>query len=146
MSRTGALYLEDVEDGRSVYLNGARLNTVTRHKAYSGAARSIAQLYDFQRAPENLERMTFASPDSGERVSRMWQLPRSHAELVARREALIAWAETHFGFMGRSPDHVASTIAGFRMGSAVYEDHGRERAQAVHDYYAYARDGCTSHL
>ena len=140
MPRTGAQYLEDVEDGRSVYLNGARLDTVTRHEAFGGAARSIARLYDFQRAPENVERMTFASPDTGDRVSRMWQLPRNHAELVARREALVAWAETHFGFMGRSPDHVASTIAGFHMGSAVYEDHGRARAQAVRDYYAFARD------
>ena len=108
------------EDGRSVYLNGARINTVTRHKAYSGAARSIARLYDFQCAPENLERMTFESPQTGDRVGRMWQLPRSHGDLVARREALVAWAETHFGFMGRSPDHVASTIAGFCMGSGVY--------------------------
>ena len=140
MPRTGAQYLEDVEDGRNVYLNGARINTVTRHKAYSGAARSIAWLYDFQRAPENLERMTFASPETGDRVSRMWLLPRSHGDLVARREALVAWAETHFGFMGRSPDHVASTIAGFRMGSAVYEAHGKERAQAVRDYYDLARD------
>ena len=140
MPRTGAQYLEDVEDGRSVYLNGARINTVTRHKAYSGAARSIARLYDFQRAPENIERMTFESPATGDRVSRMWQLPRSHADLVARREALVAWAETHYGFMGRSPDHVASTIAGFRMGSHVYEAHGKARAQAVRDYYAFARD------
>ena len=140
MPRTGAQYLEDVEDGRSVYLNGARINTVTRHKAYSGAARSIARLYDFQRAPENIERMTFESPGTGDRVSRMWQLPRCHADLVARREALVAWAETHYGFMGRSPDHVASTIAGFRMGSHVYEAHGKKRAEAVRDYYAFARD------
>ena len=119
MPRTGTQYLEDVEDGRSVYLNGARINTVTRHEAYAGAARSIARLYDFQRAPENLERMTFESPETGDRVSRMWLLPRSHEDLVARREALVAWAETHCGFMGRSPDHVASTIAGFCMGSAV---------------------------
>ena len=70
----------------------------------------------------------------------MWQLPRNHADLVARRETLVAWAETHFGFMGRSPDHVASTIAGFHMGSAVYEEHGKERAQTVRDYYAFARD------
>ena len=140
MPRTGARYLKDVEDGRSVYLNGARINTVTRHKAYSGAARSTARLYDFQCAPENLERMTFESPQTGDRVGRMWQLPRSHGDLVARREALVAWAETHFGFMGRSPDHVASTIAGFCMGSGVYEGHGKERARAVRDYYAYARD------
>ena len=30
MPRTGAQQLEDLEDGRSVYINGARINTVTR--------------------------------------------------------------------------------------------------------------------
>ena len=140
MGRTGADYLRDIEDGRTVHLNGARLATITDHPAYRGAARSVANLYDFQSESENLGQMTFESPKTGTRVSRMWQLPTSYQELVARREALVGLAETHFGFMGRSPDHVASTISGFYMGSAVYEEHGAERVQAVRDYYEYARD------
>ena len=28
---------------------------------------------------------------------------------------MTAWAATHFGFMGPSPDHVASTLADFYM-------------------------------
>ena len=75
MGRTGSDYLRDVEDGRTVHLNGERLRTIPDHPAYRGAARSIARLYDFQREPDNLERMTFVSPGTGDRVSRMWQLP-----------------------------------------------------------------------
>ena len=140
MPRCGEAFLASLDDGRAIYLDGKRVDKITEHPAFRNAARSIANLYDYQANPENLEAMTFASPKTGERVSRMWQLPTSLEELVARREALTAWAETHFGFMGRSPDHVASTIAAFHMGSEIYEAHGAERAKAVRDYYEYARD------
>jgi 4-hydroxyphenylacetate 3-monooxygenase len=140
VSRSGSQFLQSLDDGRAVYLDGGRVSKVVGHPAFGGAARSIANLYDMQAAPENLEKMTFASPKTGDRVSRMWQLPTTYEELVTRREALTSWAETHFGFMGRSPDHVASTLAGFYMGSSIYEEHGAERAKGVRDYYEYARD------
>ena len=140
MARTGSQFLRNLDDGRAVYLDGKRVERVTDHPAFQNAARSVARLYDVQNEPGNRERMTFASPKTGERVNRMWQLPTSYEELVLRREALVAWAETHFGFMGRSPDHVASTLSAFYMGSALYEAHGAARAAAVRDYYEYARD------
>ena len=140
MTRSSAAYLKSLNDNRSVFLNGKAIENVTTHPAYQQAAKSIANLYDFQGAPENLERMTYQSPKTGNRVGRMWQLPTNYEELVNRREALTTWAETHYGFMGRSPDHVASTLAGFYMGSHVYAQHGSERVAAVEQYYEYARD------
>ncbi len=140
MHRSGADFLASLDDGRTIYLDGKRVGRVTDHPAFRNAARSIANLYDVQAAPENLEDMTFASPNTGKRVSRMWHLPTCLEELVDRRQALTKWAETHYGYMGRSPDHVASTIAAFHMGSHIYEEHGADRAKAVRDYYEYARD------
>jgi Aromatic ring hydroxylase len=84
--------------------------------------------------------MTFESPDTGRRVSKIWQLPTSYAELVERRGALEAWTELHYGFMGRSPDHVASCISGMYMGIDVFEQYDPARAGALRDYYKYARD------
>lgn len=138
--KTGADHLQSLRDGRRVYLNGQRVDDVVEHPAYRHAVRSVAHLYDFQAAPENVERMTWVSPSSGERVSRCWQLPRSYAELVQRREALTAWAECTYGFMGRSPDHVASCLGGMVMGLEVFERHNTARARALVDYFTYARD------
>ena len=101
---------------------------------------SYAELYDFQCQEENLELMTFVSPDSGDRVNRAWECPRSYDELVSRREAIASWNEVHYGFLGRSPDHVASTLAGFYMGLDTFEAYDKARAGAVADYYRYARD------
>src|SRR5262249_49831485 len=84
--------------------------------------------------------MTFASPDTERRVNRCWQLPESYAELADRRRALETWAELHFGFMGRSPDHVASCISGMFMGIELFEAYDKKRAAALRDYYRFARD------
>ena len=140
MSKTGAEHLASLQDGRAVYLDGRRIDDPIDHPAYRNAVRSAAALYDFQAAAENLERMTFAAPDSGARVNRCWQLPRCHAELVDRRRALADWSATNFGFLGRSPDHVASCLAGMYMGLEVFERHDSKRAAALADYFAYARD------
>jgi 4-hydroxyphenylacetate 3-monooxygenase len=137
--KSGEQHLQSLNDGRCVFLDGKRVANVGEHSSFRQAARSIARLYDYQALPENLERATFETP-TGHRVSRAWQLPTSYAELVTRREALVAWAQLHHGFMGRSPDHVASTIASMVMGIDVYERHAGGRAQSVRDYYAYARD------
>src|SRR5579872_7398735 len=110
--RTANSHLESLRDSREVYILGQRVADVTVHPAFQNSVASAAYLYDFQSAPENAQKMTFASPDTGDRVSRAWQLPASYPELAVRREALTSWAETHFGFMGRSPDHVASCIGG----------------------------------
>ena len=110
--KDGAHHITSLRDGREVWLRGARVSDVTTHPAYRGAVASAASLYDFQAAPANVERMTIALPNGACRVNRAWQLPRSYAELVERRRALEAWAAVHYGFMGRSPDHVASTLAG----------------------------------
>jgi 4-hydroxyphenylacetate 3-monooxygenase len=138
-ARTGAAHLKSLQDGRAVYIDGAKVDDVTEHRAFHHAVRSAALLYDFQARPENIERMTFLPPSGTARVNRCWEMPRSYDELVRRREALVAWSETNCGFMGRSPDHVASTLVGQVMGIEVFRRHGEARAKALLDYFDYAR-------
>jgi 4-hydroxyphenylacetate 3-monooxygenase len=135
--KSGADHLAALRDGRAVYLDGKRVDDVTEHPAYRNAVASAAGLYDYQAQPETIERMTFDC-GGGRRVSRCWQLPRSYEELVERRHALVAWAEQTCGFMGRSPDHVASSLAGQVMGIGVFEAYDPQRAGALLDYYEYA--------
>jgi 4-hydroxyphenylacetate 3-monooxygenase len=82
--------------------------------------------------------MTFRPNGSNRRVNRAWQMPRNYEEMVQRRKALQAWAALSFGFMGRSPDHLASSLVGQRMGIEVFRKHGPARAKAFADYFEYA--------
>jgi 4-hydroxyphenylacetate 3-monooxygenase len=136
--KTGRAHTESLRDGRTVYIDGRRVDDATVDPAFRNAVASIAALYDRVAAPESSALMTYAA--DGGRFNRIWQLPRSLGDLVERRQALEAWAEMHGGFIGRGPDHVASCIAGLYMGLPVFESNDPKRAAAVADYYRYARD------
>lgn len=140
MTKSGSDHIRSLRDGREIYLDGEQVGDVTCHMAYRNAVKSSAALYDYQSQPENLESMTFESPTSGDRVSRLWQLPRNFRELTQRREALTSWAELTCGMMGRSPDHVGSSLAGMMMGIDVFRAYDAKRAGALEDYFASARD------
>lgn len=140
MVKTGSDHLRSLQDGRSVYINAEKVADVTTHPAFKNSVASACGLYDYQAHPEHLDRMTFTSPTSGGRVNRLWELPRSRRELVDRRGALEAWAQSTCGMIGRSPDHVGSSLAGMYMGRKVFEKHDSKRAKALTDYFEYARD------
>jgi 4-hydroxyphenylacetate 3-monooxygenase len=139
MMKTGEQHIASLRDGRTVLIDGEKVDDTTRHPAFRRTVQSVGRLYDFAIAPQNRDLMTFATP-SGDRANRIWELPRSLPELVERRHALEAWSGLHAGFMGRAPDHVASCIAGMYMGRDVFEAYDPARAKALADYYEYARD------
>jgi 4-hydroxyphenylacetate 3-monooxygenase len=138
VAKTGAEHIASLRDGRTVYIDGQLVPDVTTHPAFRNAVQSAGALYDFQAQPENIELMTFKPEGSNRRVNRAWQMPRSYEEMVHRRKALQAWAGIHYGFMGRSPDHVASSLVGQRMGIDVFRKHSPDRAKAFMDYFDYA--------
>jgi 4-hydroxyphenylacetate 3-monooxygenase len=137
-AKTGAEHIKSLQDGRTVYIDGKLAGDVTVHPAFRNAVKSAAALYDFQAAPENVELMTFMPDGANRRVNRAWQMPRTCEELVQRRKALQAWAALSGGFMGRSPDHLASCFIGQRMGIDVFRRHGAARAKALEGYFEEA--------
>ncbi len=136
--KTGQDHIQSLKDGRTVYIDGRLAGDVTEHPAFRRSVASAGALYDFQSQPENLELMTFAPNGSNRRINRGWQMPRDYKELVHRRKALQAWAQVSFGFLGRSPDHLASAITGQIMGLDVFRKYDEKRAKAFADYYDYA--------
>jgi 4-hydroxyphenylacetate 3-monooxygenase len=138
--RTGADYLRSLDDGRAVFVDGERVADVARHPAFREAARSIARLYDIAAAPENRELMTFPSPKTGLPVLRAYQIPKTHADLRARRLFSETWAEATFGLMGRTPDHVAGFFCGYAAVPEVFAAGGRQFADNVVAFYEHLRD------
>ncbi len=138
--KDGKDHIASLRDNRTVYVDGEVVRDVTTHPAFRNAVQSSCRLYDLQSQPENIEKLTFESPTSGGRVSRAWQIPKNYAEMVERREALVAWAETHCGFMGRSPDHLASALSGQYMGMDRWKEYDPKFAKNFENYYHYARD------
>jgi 4-hydroxyphenylacetate 3-monooxygenase len=138
--KTGADHLAALRDGRDVRIDGRRVADVTVDGAFRGAVASAAALYDAQAAPGAVDRLTFEIPGGGgRRANRAWEAPQSYQALVARRRALEEWAAGHAGFIGRSPDHVASCLTGMAMGIETFQACDPARAAALLDYVHYAR-------
>jgi 4-hydroxyphenylacetate 3-monooxygenase len=132
--------LRSLDDGRQVFLEGERVGRVSDHPAFREAARRMAALFDLAAEPELRERMTYPSPRTGAPVWRAWQIPRSHADLKARRLFHETWAEATFGLMGRTPDHVAGFFAGFAAVPRVFAAGGQQFADNVVRFYEEMRD------
>ncbi len=139
MLRSGEDYLAAIRDGRTVYIGRERVDDVTRHPAFANAARMYAAMYDLKRA--ETARDALWVEDGGERYPAYFLQPRSRRDLEIRTAAHRAIAGFSHGLLGRSPDHVASSITGLAMGSSVFDRDGGGYAERIEAYYRRARSG-----
>ena len=131
--RNGKQYLESLDDGRRVYVNGEKVSNPTEHPAFSGAIRTAASLYDAALDPSN--DMIFTDPETGIEANKVFMIPRNYEDLEQRRQAIISWASITKGLMGRSPDHVGSFIAGFASAPEVFAEGDPSFANNVKRFY-----------
>jgi aromatic ring hydroxylase len=131
---TGKAYLESLRDGRTVYIDGQRVEDVTAHPAFRNSARSIARLYDALHDPSQHDAL-LGVDRHGITTHRFFMPSYCAEELLAAREAIAAWARMSYGFMGRTPDYKASFMA--TLGAAP-EFYAPFEASAEEWYRRYA--------
>jgi 4-hydroxyphenylacetate 3-monooxygenase len=120
---TGAQYLDSLNDGREVWINGQCVRDVPHHPAFRNSASMIARLYDSLHDPEKSELLTIPIDNgSGMRTHRFFQAPRSISEQVAARDAIVEWARMTYGWMGRTPDYKAAWFGTLGLDKKVYHD------------------------
>lgn len=126
--RSGKEYLEALDDGRTVIVDGQAVGSVVDHPAFAGAARTMASLYDL--SADNTDMQFNPGWNSGP-INRVFALPTSHDELAQRRSAIEQWANLSHGFLGRTPDHVGGMFAAFELGAEVFARGGAHFADNV---------------
>jgi 4-hydroxyphenylacetate 3-monooxygenase len=137
--RSGKDYVKSLVDGRTVYLDGAKVPDVTKHPAFAEPIRRIAAAYESARDPCRARDVTFVDEKTNERFSNMWLVPRSADDLRARRRVHTLWAEASYGLMGRTPDHVASIISAFGGSREVFDRDAKCYGDNVIKFYERAR-------
>jgi 4-hydroxyphenylacetate 3-monooxygenase len=138
--RSGDHYLASLRDGRAVFLDGERVDDVTKHPAFAEPIRRVAQTFDLARAADVQEATTYVDAASGRRHSAMWLVPRSAEDLGRRRRVHRLWAEPSFGLMGRTPDHVACVLSAFAGWRQLFDRGGARFGDNVVRFHARARD------
>ncbi len=132
-ARTGAAFLAGLRDGRTLWLGGERIDDAATHPALAGGARAIADVFDRHHAfPDDC---LMPDPETGEPIAVSHMIPRSHDDLDRRHRALERVAEFSVGLMGRTPDYMNVTFAGFAGDAAAWAAHGNDRgAEALVRY------------
>lgn len=111
-ARTGEAYLKGLRaTHREIWLGHERVDDVADHPQLRGGAEAIARYYDLQF--EQPDRLLIDDPESGEPIGVSHLQPRSHDDLVRRGDGLRSIAELSMGVMGRTPDYMNVTLAGF---------------------------------
>ncbi|MFE2323363.1 4-hydroxyphenylacetate 3-hydroxylase family protein [Streptomyces sp. NPDC059385] len=109
---TGDRYRKELDDGRELYLDGKRVSDPAGHPALAPAVDALAGLLDLQYDPGHRDLLTFEDPDSGARLARAYQLPRTLEDLRLQRRSAEFWHANAFGQHGRSPAFMASIAVG----------------------------------
>ncbi|GLF93037.1 4-hydroxyphenylacetate 3-hydroxylase family protein [Streptomyces yaizuensis] len=109
---TGERYRASLADGRELYLDGKRITDPAGHPAFRPAVDELARQLDLQHDPDHRSLLTWKDPESGLRLARGYQPPRTLEELRTQRRSAEFWHAESLGQHGRSPAFMASIAVG----------------------------------
>jgi 4-hydroxyphenylacetate 3-monooxygenase len=111
-ARTGDEYLKGLRStNREIWLGGERVDSVADHPMFAAGAEAVAAYYDL--AFERPDELLIPDPETGESINVSHLQPRSVDDLRRRGVGLTRIAELSMGVMGRTPDYLNVTFAGF---------------------------------
>jgi 4-hydroxyphenylacetate 3-monooxygenase/anthranilate 3-monooxygenase (FAD)/4-hydroxyphenylacetate 3-monooxygenase len=132
VARTGRQYLDGLKDGRRVWL-GAEEVDVLACPAFAGSCRGMAGYFDWQH--RYAEDCLVQDGPGGDLMSASLLIPRSPDDLAARHRCFDRLAKYAWGMLGRTPDYVDVTLAGFVARSDMFcsgSDEPARRLEAFH--------------
>ena len=125
-ARTGTEYISGLRaDGREVWLGAERVRDVTAHPAFAGSLRGMAGFFDWQH--RHAEDCIATGPDPDRPVGIAHVIPRGPEDLARRHRGLETLARYSAGMLGRTPDYVSLTFAGFAGQPSVWSASGNAR-------------------
>ncbi|WP_257347403.1 4-hydroxyphenylacetate 3-monooxygenase, oxygenase component [Pseudalkalibacillus decolorationis] len=138
-AKTGQQYMDRLKKANNnIYIHGERVKDVTEHPGLKNVVKSMAELYDVQHA--KADKMLYNSPATGNKVGMTFLQPKTIDDLVARREAIVEWARTTGGMMGRSPDYLNAEVMAMGVSNDLFAEADPMFAENAKNYYEYARE------
>ena len=139
--RTPEQYRASLKDGRTVYYKGERVPDVTENPVIQVAIEHASIDYRMAEDPAWKDLATVTDADTGQRISRYYQLPRSSDDLL-KRSALIEQA-TRLGRTLVVLIKEIGTDALFALHILAHQMDGKlgtKYLERVRRYHAYCRD------
>jgi 4-hydroxyphenylacetate 3-monooxygenase len=120
MIRTGQQYLDSIRDSREVYIDGERVEDVTRHPMMKPIIDIRARIYDMQHEAATRELLTFES--EGERFAVANKLPRTQQDWWDKRRATDVILDEIGGVVTRVGDETVGEMWSLHDGQDVLDE------------------------
>lgn len=122
-ARTGDEYLEGLKDKRAVWVDGHAVQDVTHYPGFSGSLDGMSGYFDWQHKHQE---DCLIDDGRGGLTNVSHLIPRSREDLARRHRGLKRIAQYSVGMLGRTPDYVNVTFAGFAGQPSVWNQTGNE--------------------
>ena len=123
-ARTGNEYIAGLKDERSVWVDGNAVHDVTSYKDFRGSLSGMAGYFDWQ----HIHKDDCLIDDGNGGVTNASNLiPTSREDLAIRHKGLKRLARYGVGMLGRTPDYVNVTFAGFAGQPGLWRQAGNEQ-------------------
>jgi aromatic ring hydroxylase len=120
-ARTGAQYKAGLADNRWVRLGDKDINVLT-DPATVGSVEGMAGYFDWQN--RYADDCLVPDPVTGAPMNASHIVPRNKQDLALRHRAFERLSQYSYGMLGRTPDYVNVTLAGFVARSDVFTRNG----------------------
>jgi aromatic ring hydroxylase len=120
-ARTGQEYLAGLRDDRTVWLGNEKVDVLS-HPAFAGSLKGMAAYFDWQHT--HAADCLVPDPETGKPMSASLIVPKTADDLRRRHAAFDRFARYSNGMLGRTPDYVNVTLAGFVARSDIFTAKG----------------------
>lgn len=110
-ARNAQQFIDGLKDGRNVWLGSEQVGDVSEHPALAGSVQGIAGYFDWQH--KYSDECLVPDPVTGELMNASLIVPRCAEDLEKRQRAFERFSRYSVGMLGRTPDYVNVTLAGF---------------------------------
>ena len=139
-ARTGQEYIDRLAASTpTIEIHGERVTKdVPDHPAFRNVVTTYAQLYDLQHSEPDV--LTYTSPTSGDPVGTSFLVPRTHEDLITRRNGFKRWADHSLGTLGRTGDYLNSALMALSEAQGYFAQADPAYGENVRRYYEKVRE------
>lgn len=137
--RSGDNFLSSLDDGRTVWFNGKRVESITDHPELSPIAQTVADVYDLHHNPKLAPQLT-CTLETGRTISASYRPLDSREAIAERRKTIDFWARRSGGVAGRLPDYQAIINSGLHDMRQVLAAGNPQWADNISNWFKMVRD------
>lgn len=140
MLSRGERFIRSLNDGRSVLLEGEKIEDLASHPAFKGTLETITHLFNLLDDPDQKDNVGFKLTDRESYVHSSFLVPYTFEDLQKRNMAFHYWSKETHGMMSRLSDYARSMITGWYAARKELGKLDPHFESKITDYYTAARD------